>query len=74
MSARFEVVRTDAEQPWHARFIAENNEPVWSTENLVHREDAVAAVHILSTYLQRHEQAEIREVDERGNGQRKAES
>lgn len=31
MSARFEVVRTDAEQPWHFRFIA-NGRVVASSE------------------------------------------
>lgn len=32
MSARFEIVRTDVPQPWHARFVAANGRIVWTTE------------------------------------------
>lgn len=32
MSARFEIVRSDAPEPWHARFIAANGRIVWTTE------------------------------------------
>lgn len=41
---RFEIVRTDASQPWHARFRAANGRIVWTTENYSRRRDAVAAI------------------------------
>ena len=44
MSARFEIVRTDAEQPWHARFRAANGRVVWTTENYARRRGALRAV------------------------------
>ena len=44
MSARFEVVRTDAEQPWHARFRASNGKVVWVTENYARRNGALNAI------------------------------
>lgn len=43
---RIEIVRTDAEQPWHARMKGDNGKIVWTTgENYVDRrgaEDAIA--------------------------------
>lgn len=48
MSARFEIVRTDAEQPWHARFRAENGRVVWSTENYARRKTAINAVCVIA--------------------------
>lgn len=44
MSARFEIVRTDAKQPWHARFVGENGVPVWVTENYTRMVGAERAV------------------------------
>jgi uncharacterized protein YegP (UPF0339 family) len=70
MSARFEVVRTDAEQPWHARFIAANGRIVWTTENYGRRRDAVAAVMLIGdapSYSNGRDAdlIELRDVDER---------
>lgn len=45
--ARFEVVRTDADQSWHARFRAANGRIVWHTENYTRRGRAVAAINSL---------------------------
>lgn len=36
-----ELVRTDAEQPWHVRLVADNHEPVSWTENLAEKSSAV---------------------------------
>jgi uncharacterized protein YegP (UPF0339 family) len=47
MTSRFEIVQTDADQPWHARFIAANGEPIWTTESYADRSDAVHAVELL---------------------------
>jgi uncharacterized protein YegP (UPF0339 family) len=44
MTARFEVVRTDAAQPWHARFRAANRRIVWTTEQYTQR---IAAIHAI---------------------------
>lgn len=41
---RFEIVRTNAEQPWHARFRAANGRVVWVTETYTRRRAAVEAV------------------------------
>lgn len=81
MSARFEIVRTDADQPWHARFRAWNGRIQWSTENYTRRRGAERAVlsicnmegFYISDY-QAHPEVywgggdllEVREVDERG--------
>lgn len=48
MSARFEIVRTDAEQPWHARFRAANGRIVWTTENYSRRDDAIRSLTIIT--------------------------
>lgn len=45
MSARFEVVRTDA--GWHSRFVAGNNKTVWTTEVYTRRRAAVSAIESL---------------------------
>lgn len=48
MSAvRFEIVRTDAEQPWHARFVAANGRVVWTTESYTRRKSALNAICVL---------------------------
>lgn len=47
MSARFELVRTDAEQPWHVRFVAPNGRIVWTTEQYGRRKSAINAVSSL---------------------------
>lgn len=44
MTARFEVVRTDAVQPWHARFRAANGRIVWTTEQYARRAGALTAI------------------------------
>jgi uncharacterized protein YegP (UPF0339 family) len=49
VSARFEVVRTDVEQPWHARFTAGNGEEVWrSSENYTTKGHARSAILVLA--------------------------
>lgn len=48
MSAHFEIVTTDAEQPHHVRVIADNGEPILTSENLEHRADAERVVLILA--------------------------
>jgi uncharacterized protein YegP (UPF0339 family) len=42
MSARFEIVRTDA--GWHSRFRAANGRVVWSTEVYARRTTALEAI------------------------------
>lgn len=49
MSARFEIVRTDAAQPWHARFRAANGRVVWTTENYARRSSALSAIDLLAS-------------------------
>lgn len=44
MTARFEVVRTDA--GWHGRFVAANGRIVWWTETYTRRRSAVRAIHL----------------------------
>ena len=44
MSARFEVVRTDAEQPWHVRYRAANGKVQFTSENYTRRHRAVWAI------------------------------
>ena len=43
MSARFEIVRTDA--GWHARLRAANGKTIWSTEVYTRRTTALNAIH-----------------------------
>lgn len=74
-AARFEIVRTDAEQPWHARFRAANGRIVWTTEKYARRNAAVLAVHQFgkpikanrlwehAVLTQRHGAIEVRDVD-----------
>lgn len=45
--SRFEIVRSDAEQPWHARFIADNGRTVWTTENYNRRRNALNAIRAM---------------------------
>lgn len=47
-SARFEIVRTDAPQPWHARFRSANGRVVWTTENYTRRTAALAAIESMA--------------------------
>ncbi len=47
MSAWVEVVQTDAEQPWHGRYVAGNGEPIWFTEKYGDRRDVINAVMLL---------------------------
>jgi uncharacterized protein YegP (UPF0339 family) len=44
---RFEVVRTDAAQPWHARFRAANGRVIFSTENYARRRGAENAIETM---------------------------
>jgi uncharacterized protein YegP (UPF0339 family) len=53
-AARFEIVRTDAPQPWHARVIAGNGKKRWVTENYTHRRAAVAAIDGLAAIFYGH--------------------
>lgn len=76
-AARFEIVQTDAEQPWHARRIAGNGRKRWASENFVHRRAAVdviedAAQHLIERapdgslrVMHGRERTEVRYVDER---------
>lgn len=47
MGTRFEIVQTDAEQPFHARFIAANGETVWTSENYADKRDAQHAIDMV---------------------------
>lgn len=49
MSARFEIVRTDA--GWHSRFRAGNGQIVWATEVYTRRRAALRAMEVLCEYL-----------------------
>lgn len=51
MSSRFEVVRTDAAQPWHARFVAGGDLTTWRTENYTRMVGAERAVLSLCRHL-----------------------
>lgn len=78
MSARFELVHSDAEQPWHARFVAGNNRKVWTTETYRERNGALNAIAclaegmitpgvdgLLRVRLHSNRVVVIREIDER---------
>lgn len=45
--SHFEIVRTDAEQPWHARFRASNGRIMWTTETYTRRGAALNAIGAL---------------------------
>lgn len=60
--SHFEIVRTDAEQPWHARFVASNGRIVWTTEQYTRRRGAENAIRALE--MTRFG-AEVRTTDER---------
>jgi uncharacterized protein YegP (UPF0339 family) len=79
--ARFEIVRTDAEQPWHGRFVAGNGRIVWTTETYTRRGRVMDAIALLTAGPHSHREYgdidwlyvlmnegchEIRDVDERG--------
>lgn len=51
MNARFELVRSDAPQPWHCRFRAANGRVLLSSENYVHKAGALNAVRSLARAL-----------------------
>jgi uncharacterized protein YegP (UPF0339 family) len=40
VSAHYEVVRSDAKQPWHARLVAPNGRILMSSETYAHKIDA----------------------------------
>lgn len=44
--SHFEIVRTDAEQPWHTRLRANNGQVVMHTENYVDADSAASAVAV----------------------------
>lgn len=48
MSAHIVIAHTDAEQPFHVRVIAENGEPILSSENLADQRDAERVVCVLA--------------------------
>ena len=66
---RFEIVRTDADQPWHARFRAANGRIVWVTENYRRRDSAAAAIDSINwlavLYVPVNRMFEVRILDER---------
>lgn len=63
-TARFEIVRTDADQPWHARFRAANGRIVWTTENYTRRAKAERAVLLLTNGVEPHSHLGVRETDD----------
>lgn len=79
-AARFEVVRTNAAQPWHGRFVAGNGRIVWTTETYTRRGRVMDAIQLLTDNPHSHPEIgadrvfvhmnegchEIRDVDERG--------
>jgi uncharacterized protein YegP (UPF0339 family) len=77
VSARFEIVRSDAVQPWHARFVAANGRIVWTTEKYARRVGALRAIDAITDgrgwaslaggamVLWRNDLTEVRDVDER---------
>lgn len=46
MSAHFEVVRSDAEQPWHVRLVSSNGNVIMSSEQYGRRRDALTAIAV----------------------------
>lgn len=50
-AARFEVVRTDAKQSWHARYRAANGRIVWTTENYTRRRACLAAIETIAGHV-----------------------
>lgn len=66
---RFEVVRSDADQPWHARFRAANGHIVWTTEQYARRPGAEGAIEVLmavaNLYVPSARQFTVRYLDER---------
>lgn len=48
MTAHFVIAHTDAEQPFHVRVVAENGEPILSSENLADKRDAERVVCVLA--------------------------
>jgi uncharacterized protein YegP (UPF0339 family) len=81
-AARFEIVHTDAEQPWHGRFVAGNGRIVWTTETYTRRGRVMDAIRLLTVEPHSHRELgdaddrlfvvtggqclEVRDVDERG--------
>ena len=63
MSARFEIVRTDA--GWHSRFRAANGRIVWSTEVYTRERACLRAIEML--YVGRSGHADVYWFDERGD-------
>lgn len=64
MSARFEVVRTDAGH--HARFVAANGQTVWVTESYTRRRAAWNAIRVIESAVGASgEPIELQEIDER---------
>ena len=47
----FEIVRTDAEQPWHVRFRGRNGHTVMVSENYVRREAALRAIASMARFF-----------------------
>jgi uncharacterized protein YegP (UPF0339 family) len=61
---RFEIVQTDAEQPWLARMIGANGEQVWRTsENYVERQGAAHAIRLLIEALREDLTGQVAESD-----------
>jgi len=65
--SRFEIVRSDAPQQWHARFRAANGRIVWTTEQYHRRAAALnAIVAFTREFGVPWPPLGIRDVDERG--------
>lgn len=45
---QIQIVRTDAEQPFHLRFVGDNGEPIASSENYAQRSTAVDAIGVVA--------------------------
>lgn len=46
--ARIDIVRTEAEQPFHARFVAGNGQVIATSEKYAERRDALVAIAVVA--------------------------
>lgn len=46
--SHFEIVRTDAAQPWHTRLVAGNGQTIVHTENYTSRDSAASAIAVIA--------------------------
>jgi uncharacterized protein YegP (UPF0339 family) len=66
--SRFEIVRTDAEQPWHARTKAGNGKIGWRTENYARRSTALDAIASVARDLSPTDQVWVSTGTDTGDG------